>query len=323
MTCSTLGRQHYGLSAAKIWFKSHLGRSPRKSVLVSWKHQLGFLEQQVRARFVSAAIELQKDRWSGRLYLIDVPRTCTTESRLRFLAALVRQVVPAVHNVALLQELRSHVAALERKRIAGELHDGIVPLVATLEMGLHVLGLHQNGGGGAKLVQDLQKVAHKMVFDVRQLIHGLYPVDFATGDFVSNLAAMVTKFQQTGVNAQFLPEVRAPKLPPGGENEIGRIVQEALLNARKHGAAKNVVVRFKDHQRGYLLVVEDDGKGFEFSRRRTQREVESAGAGPRVIQQRVASLGGELAIESQPGQGARLEIFIPEYADVAEAWCCP
>jgi signal transduction histidine kinase len=286
---------------------------------VRWKNQLGFLEEQVRARFVSVTIEPQKDRWSGRLYLIDVPRASTAEPRLQFLAALLRQVVPAVHNVALLQQVRSQVAARERKRIAGELHDGIVPSVAALEMGLHVLSLHQNGAEDSKLLQDLQGIVHKMILDVRHLIHGLYPVDFSAGSLMSNLAVMVAKFEQTGIRTEFSSDIDDPKLPPGGETEVGRIVQEALINARKHGAAKNVSVRVKKHERGYSLTVEDDGKGFEFSGRRTQFELQSSGIGPRMIHQRVNALGGDFSIESRPGQGTCLEVFIPEYADVTDS----
>ena len=57
--------------------------------------------------------------------------------------------------------------------------------------------------------------------------------------------------------------------------------------------------------------VEDDGKGFGFSGRLSDMELEKGGKGPVVIRERVRLLAGEIAIESTPGHGARLEIRIP------------
>src|ERR1035441_4568856 len=59
------------------------------------------------------------------------------------------------------------------------------------------------------------------------------------------------------------------------------------------------------------LTVEDDGKGFSFSGRRSDAELETSGKGPGVIRERVRLLAAELTIESTPGHGARLEVRIP------------
>jgi signal transduction histidine kinase len=61
-----------------------------------------------------------------------------------------------------------------------------------------------------------------------------------------------------------------------------------------------------------MLVVDDDGHGFDFSGRLTQAELEAERKGPMIIKERVRSIGGELAVESTPGRGARLEIRIPQ-----------
>ena len=83
---------------------------------------------------------------------------------------------------------------------------------------------------------------------------------------------------------------------------------------RKHSGAHNVLVRF-DYQDGcWRLVVDDDGRGFDFSGRLAQAELDAARKGPLTIKERVRSIGGELAIESSPGRGARLEItFAQKY----------
>jgi two-component system sensor histidine kinase DegS len=59
------------------------------------------------------------------------------------------------------------------------------------------------------------------------------------------------------------------RLPLRTTHEIVRIVQEALVNARKHSRARNVLVRLAERDTGFTLIIEDDGCGFEFEGRLT------------------------------------------------------
>jgi signal transduction histidine kinase len=59
-------------------------------------------------------------------------------------------------------------------------------------------------------------------------------------------------------------------------------------------------------------MIEDNGRGFPFSGRLSQQELEEIGKGPMVIRERVRLIEGELTIESNPGRGARLEIRVPK-----------
>ena len=102
------------------------------------------------------------------------------------------------------------------------------------------------------------------------------------------------------------------RLPPRVCRELARIVQEALVNVRKHSSARNVLVRFGWEDGHWRLVVDDDGRGFPFSGRLTQADLDSARRGPLVIKERVRSIGGQLTVESTPGGGARLEITLPQ-----------
>jgi signal transduction histidine kinase len=60
----------------------------------------------------------------------------------------------------------------------------------------------------------------------------------------------------------------------------------------------------------WTLSLEDDGKGFPFSGRLTQAEMDEIGKGPMIIKERVRLIGGELTVESNPGQGSRLEVTV-------------
>jgi two-component system nitrate/nitrite sensor histidine kinase NarX len=87
--------------------------------------------------------------------------------------------------------------------------------------------------------------------------------------------------------------------------------QEALVNIRKHGGARKVLVRFGRENETWKLLVEDDGCGFGFTGRVSLAELENAFTGPLVIRERARSIGAELVIESVPGCGWRLEISLP------------
>ena len=98
--------------------------------------------------------------------------------------------------------------------------------------------------------------------------------------------------------------------------EILRIVQEGLVNVRKHSGARHALVRLASSKEKWNLTLEDDGKGFPFAGRYNQDQMEEAGKGPMIIKERVRLIAGGLTVESNPGQGTRLEISVPRGGDV-------
>jgi signal transduction histidine kinase len=156
--------------------------------------------------------------------------------------------------------------------------------------------------------------------NVRHLIQQLEPLDFDPRHLVDFLAGMVTRYRQdTGIGAQFLCDVQNVNLPPATCREIAGVVREALANVRRHSGAQNVLVRLVRQRGAWLLIVEDDGRGFEFSGRFSHAELEEFRRGPLVIRQRVRAMEGELTIISKPGQGARLEVKVPDLARASTA----
>ena len=98
--------------------------------------------------------------------------------------------------------------------------------------------------------------------------------------------------------------------------ELLRIVQEGLVNVRKHSGARHALVRLGSSPSKWNLTLEDDGKGFPFSGRLTQDELDEMGKGPMIIKERVRLIAGELTVESNPGQGTRLEVSVPRSGEV-------
>ena len=265
---------------------------------------------QHRSSVMAVSFTLQDD-WSGCLFLFDPDADSQTETELRFLQELVREVAPAIQSVYLLRRLRSRAKAAERARVARELHDGVIQSVIAAEMEIATLR-RKVMSDPSRIAEDLaglERHLHQEVLNLRETMQQLRPLDLDPRKLLSSLADVVTMFQfETGIAASFASEVEEVNLPPRVCGETKRIVQEALFNVRKHSGARHVLVRFLADQGLSKLIIEDDGRGFEFSGRLSLAELDAIGEGPRVIKERVRSVGAELAIESVPGRSARLEI---------------
>ena len=76
------------------------------------------------------------------------------------------------------------------------------------------------------------------------------------------------------------------------------------------------LVRLGANEQRWNLTIEDDGKGFSFGGRFNQDQLEEAGKGPTIIKERVRLIAGQLTVESNPGQGTRLEVTVPRNGDM-------
>jgi signal transduction histidine kinase len=158
----------------------------------------------------------------------------------------------------------------------------------------------------------LNGVLRREVVILREFMQQMKPLDLAPDQLVDTLADFTQRFQrETGIATRFVTQLDRVALGPTACREVARIVGEALINVRRHSGAQNVYVRLASSDADCQLSIEDDGCGFPFSGRKTHEELEASRQGPFVIKDRVRSLGGQLNIESQPGQGARLEIAVP------------
>jgi signal transduction histidine kinase len=257
------------------------------------------------------------EEWRGRLFLLDPGPGARSETEIRFAQTLLRQVSPAIYNVYLLRRLRAQAGAMERARVARELHDGAIQSLLAAEMEMDVLGRRATQEP-AQMADDLAQIKgllHQEVLNLRELMDQLKPLDVAPRQLLEFLADTVERFRrETGIAAQFVSEMEEVPLPPRACRELARIVQEALFNVRKHSGARRVLVYFAAENGCLRLDIDDDGRGFEFSGRLGPAELEALREGPRIIQERLRMIGGQLTVESRPGRGARLEITLPQRA---------
>ena len=256
--------------------------------------------------------------WRGRVFLFNPSWRGEKQEELRFLLDLVRQVGPAVYNVYLLHRLRRRTLAAERARFARELHDGAVQSLIAVEMQVDVVRrqAEANRPIGGELTR-IQSLLREEVLKLRELMQQMKAIDVDAQRLISVLRDAVERFQrETGISARFVTDLDEVDMPQRVCREILRIVQEGLVNVRKHSGARHALVRLASSGEKWNLTVEDDGKGFPFEGRYNQQQMEEAGKGPMIIKERVGLIDGELTIESTPGQGTRLEVTVPRNGDV-------
>jgi len=288
--------------------------------LRTWSPQsLGPLAKLYRFDSLLAVSFLFGQEWWGRIYLFDPDVSGDREEELRFLQELVRQVGPAVYNVYLLRRLRQRAGAVERARVARELHDGAVQSLIAMEMNVDVVR-RQSAAQSNPITQELgriQGLLHEEVLKLRELMQQMKSLEVDSSTFVRFLGDTVERFQrETGIGARFVSEMEEVPQSPRVCRELARIVQESLVNVRKHAGARESMVRLLEDPTYWLVTIEDNGKGFPFSGKRLHRELEEAGKGPTVILERLRLIDGELTIESNQGRGARLEIRVPKNREV-------
>ena len=255
--------------------------------------------------------------WRGRVFLFNPNWRGERQEELRFLLNLLRQVGPAIYNVYLLHRLRRRASAVERARFARELHDGAVQSLIAVEMQVDVIRRQAEAeipiSGELGRIQGLLR---EEVLKLRELMQQMKAIDVDAQRLLGVLNDTVERFQrETGISARFVTDIEDLDMPQRVCRELLRIVQEGLVNVRKHSGAHHVLVRLGSNQERWNLVVEDDGKGFPFAGRFKQEEMEEMGKGPMIIKERVRLLAGELTVESNPGQGTRLEVIVPRVGD--------
>jgi signal transduction histidine kinase len=307
------GEAFYATSEGERWSMIALDRegnplpSPSTEPLVRLKERQPF-------RSLIAISFIFGGEWRGRVLVFDPVWRGETQEELRFLMDLFRQVGPAVYNVYLLHRLRRRAGAAERARFARELHDGAVQSLIAVEMQVDVLRRQAEispdvVGGELGRIQGLLR---EEVLKLRELMQQMKSIDVDSRRFLNLVTDAVERFErETGISARFVTDITKLEMPDKVCRELLRIVQEGLVNVRKHSQARHALVRLSSNAEQWSLTLEDDGKGFPFSGRLTQDELEQIGKGPMIIKERVRLIAGALTVESNPGLGTRLEIRVP------------
>jgi len=234
-----------------------------------------------------------------------------TNQELEMSVKELHRTQKALHeNEATLRDLSQKLISRqeeERTRIARDLHDQMGKRLTALA--LETEWLLRQDPVSKNHVQALSEMIQTTAVELRRVCQGLRPLVLDNMGLAAALRALVKDFvthsRETGIEAD-IHDISG--LGDTVDITVFRIMQESLTNVRRHARASMVSVSFKQTHLGACLIIEDDGCGFSF------KEITFRGDryGLLGMEERARLCGGQLGIDSEPGQGVRIVFILPQ-----------
>ncbi len=273
-----------------------------------------------------ASVPLQaKERVLGTMEVITDETSPLGEEDLKLLSAIGHQIGLAVENAHLYEEVQRTeglrrqlldklitAQEVERKRIARELHDEAGQALTSILLGLKLIDSASDTREAHHLIASLRALTvetlealHDLALELRPSVLDELGLAAALKRYVKDFGAkhrLDADFQVHGLDGG--------RLPPSMETTLYRIAQEALTNVARHAGAANVSVLVERRGDSAILIVEDDGRGFDVERA-LHRSRDEGRLGLFGMQERAVLIDGILTIESQPSGGSTILVKVP------------
>jgi len=247
------------------------------------------------------------------------------ENDLTLLNSIATYAAIAIENARLHQSVlieRDRVVGAQeeaQKELARDLHDGPTQLVAGMLMRLDFVkkALTRDPSLVEKEIEQVMELGHRASHQMRTLLFKLRPLILETQGLVPALETFLTRLQQEETGATLHLEVRTERgddqltrQGPKDEAAVFAIVQEAVNNALKHAQADNIWVRLAEQASELMVMVQDDGVGFDTAAVESNYE-QRGSLGMVNIRERAELVGGHLTLRSVPGQGTEVMVRVP------------
>jgi signal transduction histidine kinase len=244
----------------------------------------------------------------------------TTINNVNFYASLAR-----LHEerTTILREQLARVTAAqeeERQRIARELHDGVGPALASLNIRLRTARkLLDQDHPAAEEIEELAELAQTNIQDIRRLVYDLRPAILDELGLVPALKEYVARYEKDQKLEVILSlPAGDERLPAPLETALFRVIQEALANAARHARAQRVEIALRWDNNQVSACISDDGQGFDLEEAQTQAR-QGGHLGLWSMRERMEQLGGQFEVHSASGQGTTIKIKVPIQVET-KAW---
>ncbi len=251
-----------------------------------------------------------------------------TKERCGLLDIIGRQSVIAVQNARLYQDLVEEkermveVQEEARKKLARDLHDGPTQSVAAMAMRINLARrmMSRDVNEATGELMKIEELAHRTTKEIRHMLFTLRPLILESQGLTAALQAMAEKMRETFSQNVIInvDEKLLENLEMGKQGVIFYIIEEAANNARKHANAPHIWVRLRAFEAGIaLLEIEDDGLGFDVES--VHKSYDKRGSlGMVNLRERTELVNGLLNIDSAPGKGTRIQVYIPLTEEAAD-----
>jgi signal transduction histidine kinase len=196
----------------------------------------------------------------------------------------------------------------ERRRIAEDVHDDVVQVMAAVNVRLELLRRRLHDPAQQAIADDIQGTVDQAVKRLRTLIFDLSPPALDRYGLAAALRMKLEQFENEGSLDSHLEAALSTEPEPVVRVLIYRITQEALSNVRKHARASKVEVSMTEDDAGILVKIHDDGVGFAVP---AAGDMQVGHLGFRTMGERAEGAGGWFNIESSPGAGSTVSFWVP------------
>lgn len=222
-----------------------------------------------------------------------------------------QQLAKDVENARNLQALSARLVRAqeeERRLIARELHDEVGQALTAVKLELAAAQHGKDPLRVAQALTEVKSIADDALQTVRNLSQLLRPPMLDALGLPETLAWYLKNFStRTGIRTELRQVNSLDRASPETETCIYRVVQEATTNVARHARAGTCHVTLQQLSESILLIVEDDGRGFD-------PDANARGTGLIGMSERVTGFGGRMGVESQPGAGTRITVELPVVA---------
>ena len=261
------------------------------------------------------ASEIRQGDFSSRLQLSDVEAMSGLGEDINRLAEWLESLAHEREHE--LQAQRDRLE--ERAQLANELHDSLAQTLASLRFQVRVLDDTLRQDNELAVWQEMERIQGSLDeanVELRELIaHFRAPV--SKHGLMPGIRKLLSRFRkETGTEAVLQNQASDVELGAEEENQVLRIVQEALTNARKHSQANMVrVLLSQDNAGRFRVIIEDDGIGFTPG---TEDLDTDRHFGLAIMRERAEAVGAALGVESEPGEGTRVVVELALKDTVAD-----
>jgi len=250
--------------------------------------------------------------------------------RRNLLDIIGRQAVIAIQNARLYQDLVEEKERMveiheeARKKLARDLHDGPTQSVAAMAMRLNITRrmLVKDVKGATEEIVKLEELAHRTTKEIRHMLFTLRPLILESQGLAAAVQSMSEKMMET-YSQKVTPNIEervTTQLEMGKQGVIFYIIEEAVNNARKHASAPVIAVGLRLVETGIaMLEIADNGLGFDVKAMNEAYDKRAnSSLGMVNLRERSELVNGLLQIDSAPGKGTKVQVYIPLSEDAAD-----
>jgi two-component system, NarL family, sensor kinase len=197
----------------------------------------------------------------------------------------------------------------ERKRFAEDIHDGLGPLLSSVNMYVNELKSDRHVQDQKdEFLQYTGELVSEAIKNTKSIANNLMPGTLNDYGLLTAVETFSSKLKKSGnINISILSDKKDQRYHPAVEITLYRVILEMINNTIKHAHAKNIIIDINDNDKNLFVKYEDDGNGFELIKTLNDPK---KGMGLNNIQNRVKSIGGSCILDSEEGKGMRCTISI-------------